>query len=403
MRRYALPAIIGAVVMMALPALAQTAPKAPPSSPGARKAPAATGSDVVGSVFGKQVTWDDLLHHMSTFNPAQLQQAVAQVSGPIVASGLFGASPKSSVVVTRSQVLTELRDNPPLQVVQGLGSLLMQMAVEQDAAQQGVSVTQAQVSGRVDNLLKQLRQRGTIPANMTDDQFLSEHNISRAQLEANFAPQMLMLALAGKDLAKQYGHPVGPSDFVQARHILINSPKLPPNPTPAQKKQDQDALAKIQQIRADIVSGKSTFEAAAKQYSDDPGSKENGGDLGVFMRGSMVPEFDATVFTLKPGEISQPVRSQYGYHLIQVEKLGKDIPADQRETALENHEQQVAGRLMQELQMRAHIENYLRPTPPMMAPGGQPGPPGVRPGAPGPPPVGPGAHSSPASTPSGKK
>ena len=85
------------------------------------------------------------------------------------------------------------------------------------------------------------------------------------------------------------------------------------------------SLKKAQQIREDIVSGKLTFEEAAKKYSEDS-SAENGGDLGYSNRGDFVPEFEAVAYNLSPGEISEPVKSQFGYHIIKlIEKNGDKI------------------------------------------------------------------------------
>jgi foldase protein PrsA len=77
------------------------------------------------------------------------------------------------------------------------------------------------------------------------------------------------------------------------------------------------ALALAQKVRQELVNG-GDFAALAKQYSDDPGSKPQGGDLGEQTKGAMVPEFDAVAWSLKLNEFSQPVKTQYGYHLIQV-------------------------------------------------------------------------------------
>ncbi len=70
-------------------------------------------------------------------------------------------------------------------------------------------------------------------------------------------------------------------------------------------------------VRQRLLNGED-FAKVAAQVSTDTGTKDNGGDLGWFGKGKMVPEFDAAAFSLKVGEISQPVKSQYGYHIIQV-------------------------------------------------------------------------------------
>ena len=97
---------------------------------------------------------------------------------------------------------------------------------------------------------------------------------------------------------------------VHARHIL-----LPDDAASA------DQIAKVQ---ADLKAGTS-FEELAKSMSQDPGSAPNGGDLGEFQKGQMVKEFEDAAFALKePGDISEPVKTQFGWHII---KLEKHIPA----------------------------------------------------------------------------
>ena len=109
---------------------------------------------------------------------------------------------------------------------------------------------------------------------------------------------------------------------VKARHILIRfqGSKMPL----ADGKKDiteAEALAKVTELRAKIVAG-ADFAEVAKENSDDKGSGANGGDLGSFGRGQMVPEFDKEAFLLPVGQMSQPVKSQFGYHLIKVESHG---------------------------------------------------------------------------------
>ncbi|ARU95174.1 peptidylprolyl isomerase SurA [Tatumella citrea] len=96
---------------------------------------------------------------------------------------------------------------------------------------------------------------------------------------------------------------------VHARHILVKvSPIM----------SDQQARAKIEQIAADIRSGKITFAQAARQYSEDPGSANQGGDLGWASPNIYDPAFRDAVMHLNKGQISEPVRSSFGWHLIQL-------------------------------------------------------------------------------------
>ena len=94
--------------------------------------------------------------------------------------------------------------------------------------------------------------------------------------------------------------------YLAARHILFNAP---PGNSPAA----DSALKKAQQLRPQLNSA--NFAAMATKYNQ-PNAAGPGGDLGVFPKEQMVPEFSNALAALKPGEISQPVRSQFGYHLI---------------------------------------------------------------------------------------
>jgi peptidyl-prolyl cis-trans isomerase SurA len=98
---------------------------------------------------------------------------------------------------------------------------------------------------------------------------------------------------------------------VNASHILL---RLPENATP---EQEQVVLAKINAIREEILNGRD-FNDAAAEYSEDPSAKTNGGNLGYFTAFQMVTPFENAAFTTPEGEISDPVRSSFGYHLVKV-------------------------------------------------------------------------------------
>jgi peptidyl-prolyl cis-trans isomerase D len=104
---------------------------------------------------------------------------------------------------------------------------------------------------------------------------------------------------------------------VKASHILI---KVTPGPDgKVDPKADTDARAKAEGILKQLKAG-ANFAELAKKYSDDKASAINGGSLGVFQRGAMVPEFEKVAFSLPVGQLSDLVKTQYGYHIIKVEE-----------------------------------------------------------------------------------
>ena len=117
---------------------------------------------------------------------------------------------------------------------------------------------------------------------------------------------------------------------VRASHILIGIPQNADAATKQQAKAKADALLK------DLKSGKD-FAATAKANSQDPGSAPNGGDLGYFEQGQMVPPFEQAAFALKPGEMSEVVESQFGYHIIKVadRQDSRVVPLDEAKGQIE--------------------------------------------------------------------
>lgn len=118
---------------------------------------------------------------------------------------------------------------------------------------------------------------------------------------------------------------------VQASHILIST----------RGKTPEEAEKKINEIAKEVTP--SNFKNLANKYTEDPSGKNKGGSLGLFGKGRMVPEFENVAFTLKPGTVSEPVKTNFGYHLIFVEKkvAGK-------EATLEEHKNTIATELIRQ-------------------------------------------------------
>ncbi len=307
--------------------------------PAAAKAEAGGAmSDTVGTLGSKKFTFGEVVAKAQKENPNGFNQTVAQMIGTEGTKTLFGPAAHASYTVTKAKVMSTLRESSPKLLGDTLRTMLEFEAVDREVKKQNIEVTPAQVDKRIDQFLKMLRTRGQIPQGVTDAQFLQQNNVTRDTLRKNFQVQAKLYSLVEKDyIDKRLGHNVSADDFFKARHILIKVPAPLPGQSPADiKKADDAALTKLMQISADIESKKKTFEAAAKESSEDDGTKDMGGELGIQMRTVFVKEFETAAYQMKPMEISKPVKSQFGYHLIQLEQRGKDIPEEERQTYLDN-------------------------------------------------------------------
>lgn len=144
---------------------------------------------------------------------------------------------------------------------------------------------------------------------------------------------------------------------VRARHILFLVPTGESGR--AQEQRAQEALARL---RGGERLGE-RFAQLAKELSEDPGSKERGGDLGEFGRGEMVPEFERAAYTAEPGRVVGPVRTAFGWHLILVDervalkaKPEEEALADIRKRLFEDEMEAQFRQYLEELKRDAHIE-----------------------------------------------
>jgi peptidyl-prolyl cis-trans isomerase C len=154
-------------------------------------------------------------------------------------------------------------------------------------------------------------------------------------------------------------------DTAAAAHILVKADRASGPQVLAEKKK----LA--EQLKAEVM-GKdpAVFARVAAEKSDDPSGKARGGDLGLFKRGDLFPEFEAVAFTLKEGEIAGPVQTDRGFHIIRgggVEK-GRTVPAKEAKAVIAERERvkgflTAVDDLMEELRKGASIERVIEPLP----------------------------------------
>lgn len=174
----------------------------------------------------------------------------------------------------------------------------------------------------------QYRDQQVLPSFVTDDDMLAEAHQVYDQTVRN----------------------IGPDGLVMAGHILI---RIPQKATDAQQK---DARRRIDSVYTALQAG-ADFEALAKQVSQDPGSAARGGMLGWFSRNQMVKEFEDAAFALQPGEISKPVQSPFGWHIIKMKERKQLEPFDvHKESILRFMEQRGARNAISERKIDAIVK-----------------------------------------------
>lgn len=263
---------------------------------------------------------------------------------------------------------------------QALDQLIMYRLVGQEARKAGVVVTAKDIQAKFDEMKKNL------PPGQSFAEMLTRNGLTPGHAFSVMKMQLQTEAI----LKKQIKVTVEDLDgFRRARHILIRTPYAA---DPKEKeKNEADAKAKVEQIAKEIKDGLA-FDEAANKYSEDPGSKAKGGDLDYFGRNQMAPEFDKAVFEMTPGQISDPIKTAYGYHLIQYIGTGKDAKGADKKKLEEMIAQTKMGDKYRDwvlmIRNKAKIVNVIEPEKP------QPAVQRPAPGTPPPPTEGPGAGAS---------
>jgi len=220
-----------------------------------------------------------------------------------------------------------------------LGQLIEKQVLLTEATRQGITVTDTEVTQAVDREILGLKQR--IGSESDYQAALAREKTTEAELRKRYTPgvkeQLIISRLVGKEVqskttvtdaeVKTYFEAHRDSlgkkpEELRMAHILIAF-----EPDTAQIRR---AHARADSLYDLIVRKKVLFESVAQRFSDDPSSRV-GGDLGTFGHGDMVAEFEEVAFKLKPMEISKPVRTRFGFHIIQVlEHFAKTDSTEER-------------------------------------------------------------------------
>lgn len=245
---------------------------------------------------------------------------------------------------------------------QGLAEYLVVTEVlRQESSAYNITITEQDVQNQVDQI-KQMFQgdqkkfdAALKKQNMTLEQFTQ--SIRDSLLFDEMKEAVTKGSAVSEEEAKAY-YEAHKGDFVQqeardTRHILI----VPVQPAAASTastiptQTDWDAAkAEAEKVRSQIQNGADFITEAAK-YSDDDATKDSGGDLGPVIRGQMVPAFEEAVFRLKKGELSQPVKTQYGYHLIEVTDI-----TPEKQLAYDEVKENIKSTLLDEKQSKTWRE-----------------------------------------------
>ena len=269
--------------------------------------------------------------------PPQLPEIVARVNGEAINGAELERAVKALEGRAGGPVPADQRDR----VFRGvLDDMIGYKLLIQEAKARKIAVPDAEIEAQIAQI------RSQFPTQQQFEQALAAQKLTLEDVREDARSEMSVEKLVeGEIAAKIAVKPEAVNDFyqknqdkfqqgprVRASHILISFPQ---NADAAAK---QQAKTKAEGILKDLKAGKD-FAAAAKESSQDPGSAVNGGDLGFFEKGQMVPPFEQAAFALNPGEMSELVESQFGYHIIKVaeKQTQRVVPLDEAKGQIEQY------------------------------------------------------------------
>ena len=261
--------------------------------------------------------------------PAQLPDVLARVNGQDVTRQEFQEHVETLEARAGGPVPADQRDQVYRRV---LDQLVGYKLLQQEAKTRQIAVADAEVDERIGEIKKQFPSEDVFMQMLIERKMTLEKMKSEARDDMAIG-KMIEAEIATKAAVKpeqvQEFYDKNPDRFkqperVRASHILVS---VPQNGDAAAKAQ---ARTKAEQVLKDVKAGRD-FAALAKEHSQDPGSAQNGGDLGFFQQGQMVGPFNDVAFSLKPGDISDLVETQFGFHIIKVaeKQPARTVPLDE--------------------------------------------------------------------------
>lgn len=241
------------------------------------------------------------------------------------------------------------------QIVEGL---VTQKLIMQFIRDENIEASQADVEAELNKVRKDAQANPELQG-QTLEEVLESHGGSIEDLKRDITISLSLEKYLEKDLSDQKikayfeeNKSAYDGTEIKASHILVNTQNM------GTEKELAQAREKINKAKAEVDAGKD-FAEVAKRYSDCP-SKEQGGDLGFFERkGQMVEPFAAAAFSLKKGQVSDPIETQFGYHIIKVTEIkkGQDINFDDiKRNAKVDMMSESLNVLLNELKQKAKID-----------------------------------------------
>lgn len=235
---------------------------------------------------------------------------------------------------------------------QMLDELITIRLIEQEADARGVNITQEDVDAELEEIAAQVGGFGQLQFILMQQGFdldqLAEQIRINMKLEALIAPEIEVTDEEVRQFFDENTDLFAQEEMVRARHILV------------------DTRDEAEALRKQLVDG-ADFAELAREHSTDRGSGTQGGELGWFGRGRMVAPFEQAAFALEVGELSEPVESTFGFHLIKVEErveaadavFSDEVAALIRDGLTEEKVQEQLPSWLQALRTGAEIEVLL--------------------------------------------